>query len=221
LRFAARLANAGEAMIAIAQSAGANPWKKDLIADLRFLHTTLSPKLDCICPTLLDDWIKLWREHTEKWKQIVALFLQRVAAKPGRALALEAVNLELPVERKVQCDLCDMTFETPAALQVHKRHKHQHRARERDLVTGSVCAVCGNDYRTRFRAIQHLRSVYACKAAVDRGDVPRRPQVEIDAADAVEGSKQGARSRLKGPHAHALAGLPMIRNDPDPDVVVP
>ena len=90
------------------------------------------------------------------------------------------------------CTVCDKQFATHRGLQCHGTHAHSRQRPAARFVVTSVCPGCGNDYRTRLRAMEHVERVSArCRAAVLEGGlglVPHEPAV-VAAADAADPQK--------------------------------
>ena len=56
----------------------------------------------------------------------------------------------------VACDRCDRTFSNEAALATHQQRKHGDRIAARRWVQDPICRICGKNFRTRTRLLQHL-----------------------------------------------------------------
>ncbi len=79
----------------------------------------------------------------------------------------------------------------------------------------SVCAACGNDYRTRLRALENVEmgSAVCRRAVLEGGLVPHRPAV-VAAADAADRVWRH-QARVRG--VSELAGPPaIVRRGPAP-----
>ena len=139
------------------------------------------------------------------------------------AVAAEAAAGQLPpavgiaVVPEFVCAECGKHFASNRGLQCHGTHAHGRQRPSARFVVTAVCPGCGNDYRTRLRAMEHVeRGSARCRAAVLEGGlglVPHEPVV-VAAADAADRTwrhqaRKAGVSELAGPLArlHRGAGL--------------
>jgi hypothetical protein len=126
------------------------------------------------------------------------------AAGPVLELLLEPVTFA--------CTECDKSFATRRGLMCHGTHAHARQRPAARFVVSSVCPGCGNDYRTRVRALEHVeRGSVRCRAAVLDGGLgllPHDPEVvaAADSADRIlrRQARAAGRSELAGPPALLL-----------------
>ncbi len=118
----------------------------------------------------------------------------------GRAPAVEAGT-------GFACPNCGRQLASAMAVTCHATHAHGRKRPAHAFKTTSVCPACGNDYRMRLRALEHVeRGSKVCRLAVLGGGMLLRPPVEVAAADAADQQwRRSARQRgvadLAGPPA--------------------
>ena len=54
------------------------------------------------------------------------------------------------------CQICDVAFDSPAALASHCTRRHWHVCEARWYVRGTLCPVCCLECHTRSRVVQHI-----------------------------------------------------------------
>ena len=115
------------------------------------------------------------------------------------------------------CDVCGKWFSTLTGLHQHAAMVHREfaaTARARQSVTGSVCPVCGGDFRSRVRLIRRLvHGAAACVAACAKGLLPRLDPQRIAEADQHD-CQARAKRRKAGLRDHD--GLPFVAHEPAP-----
>ena len=131
-----------------------------------------------------------------------------VAADVPAAPAAAAGAVE-PAVVSFACAVCDKQFASRRGLMCHGTHAHKRQRPAARFVVTSICPGCGNDYRTRLRALEHVeRGSALCRQAVIGGGlglVPADPVVVAAADDADRIWRRQARaegrSELAGPPA--------------------
>jgi hypothetical protein len=108
-----------------------------------------------------------------------------------------------------QCEECGLAFASVQALGLHRRRVHNYMHPIRRMVWGSLCPVCGIQFHTRPRLIQHLAyDSTSCKAVFLDGE-PLELSVDfirtLDAADAVK-ARTNRRAGLPERFAEVPAG---------------
>ncbi len=113
------------------------------------------------------------------------------------------------------CAVCGKWFTTLTGLHQHSAMVHREfaaTARARQSVTGSVCPVCGGDYRSRVRLVRHLvHGSAACVAACAAGVLPVLDPQRVAEADECDRSAR-AKRRKAGLRDHD--GLAFIAQAP-------
>ena len=112
------------------------------------------------------------------------------------------------------CTDCGKRFATKRGLMCHGPHAHARQRPSARFVVTSVCLACGNDYRTRVRAMEHVeRGSVRCRIAVVEGGMglaPHEPAVVAAADEADRVLRRQARSagvsELAGPPARLHRG---------------
>ena len=131
-------------------------------------------------------------------------------AGAGQVPPLAAVAAELAFA----CTVCDKQFTSKRGLLCHGTHAHARQRPSARFVVTFVCPGCGNDYRTRLRAMG-VCSVQGCcvgLAVVEGGMglVPHDPAVVAAADDADRmlrhQARKAGRSELAGPPARLHRG---------------
>ena len=121
----------------------------------------------------------------------------------------------IPAEVSFECTACSKRFATSRGLKCHGTHAHSRQRPASCFVVRSVCPGCGNDYRTRLRALEHVeRGSARCRVAVLGGGlglVPHDPAV-VAAADAADRAwrhqaRKSGVSELAGPPARLHRGV--------------
>ena len=101
------------------------------------------------------------------------------------------------------CLTCFACFPTEGRLAIHRAHAHGASCLLRERVCGTVCAFCGNDYRSRVRLRTHLlRGARSCvEQAMSLPILPpevREEEERKEKAEAATARKAGL-NPLKGP----------------------
>ena len=115
----------------------------------------------------------------------------------------------IPAELSFVCTVCSKRFATSRGLKCHGTHAHSRQRPASCFVVSSVCPGCGNDYRTRLRALEHVeRGSARCRVAVLGGGLGLVPHdlavvAAADAADRVwrHQARISGVSELAGPPA--------------------
>ena len=156
-------------------------------------------------------------QHRGAWVGLLRLLRARVLSRP---VAAEAVLQELGVEAEPDhdsepdeflCEVCGSWFDSLAGLHIHsaKSHGFSNEAFVKRFLDGSVCPVCTRDFRTRARAVQHLRlrdgRACKCRLALDSGDYPEVSPSARQAADRSD-LLHGRRCRASGINPLAARG---------------
>jgi hypothetical protein len=138
------------------------------------------------------------------------------AASPADAQALVGappVPAGVPVQQAFACQECGKEFLSQRGLLCHGTHAHGRQRPSAPFVLGPICPGCGNDYRTRARAMEHVeRGSARCRTAVlESGLVPADP-VAVAAADDADRirrrqARQAGLSELAGPPAILHRGV--------------
>jgi len=220
---------------------GAN-WRRALIRDLGLMRVVLRGKLrelpePAAAPAA---WEAFWRQYPGAWAALIRKFMKTAAADPAAFLAaLEglhqageaagsgevegeevvppaAADVPMPPaaaeEPAPQCEECGKVFASLRALKCHGTHAHGRKRPAAAFVVSAICPACGNDYRTRLRALEHVeRGSARCRLAVlEGGMVPHSPEV-IAAADAVD---REVRRHARAQGVSVYAGPPAILRRP-------
>jgi hypothetical protein len=113
----------------------------------------------------------------------------------------------VPVQQPFACQECGKEFLSQRGLLCHGTHAHGRQRPSAAFVLGPICPGCGNNYRTRARAMEHVeRGSARCRTAVlEAGLVPADP-VAVAAADDADRirrrqARQAGLSELAGPPA--------------------
>ncbi len=118
-------------------------------------------------------WERFWSEWPLPWQTLLQAARRAVLADPKAAAAdMLACPLLAPcaVEEETEdsdpeehkCMLCGFVSSSAAGVNCHMAKAHPGRsgsdsAHMKKFVGSSVCPCCGVDFRTRLRAVQHLR----------------------------------------------------------------
>ncbi len=98
----------------------------------------------------------------------------------------------------LQCAECGKHFSTVRGLDCHVTHAHGRKRPATAFVVSSICPGWGDDYRTRFWALEHVeRGSAACRAAVLEGGLVPHPPALVAAADVADRAWRH-QARLKG-----------------------
>ena len=154
----------------------------------------------------------LWLSCADGWDRMVAKLLESVAVDLSRTIDWfrripAGVRLlpppggpESDSEDELLCATCGRWFSSLAGLRQHCAMVHQEgsaASRARQAVTGSVCPVCSDDYRSRIRVIRHmLHGTAACVAACKAGDVPVPDPCLVAEADRLDQASRARRRKL-------------------------
>ena len=130
------------------------------------------------------------------------------------AAALEPPPVAVDDVHAFVCTVCGKQFASQRGLMCHGTHAHGRQRPSACFVVTSVCPGCGNDYRTRARAMEHVeRGSVRCRLAVVEGGmglVPHDPAVVAAADDADRmlrhQARKAGRSELAGPPARLHRG---------------
>ena len=138
-------------------------------------------------------------------------------APAAEGAAAAAAQVPPPVAEAVvhffACAECGKQFPTQRGLLCHGTHAHGRKRPSACFVVTSVCPGCGNDYRTRARAMEHVeRGSHRCRVAVlESGLAPADPALvaAADEADRVHRrqARQAGVSELAGPPAILHRGV--------------
>ena len=218
LRLAARiLGKAAPAMLALAQSRGAERWRAQLLTAAAVVKQVLGKKLDSLGSpdTCFQEWEKFWRAWPRQWCSLLRRFLQEVTAHEDHFVAACSTHgyqtVDLEVESEVDmvfpCSFCGKFFESKGAKDAHERTLHHVRHVLRNKVAGTVCRFCLTDYHTRPRLRVHLtRGRGVCvRAALALPDLP------ADVAAAENEAERVATRDTRAQGKSELAGLPAVR----------
>ncbi len=133
-----------------------------------------------------------------------------VAAAEAGEDAEEQIAAPVPADDLAppRCEACGQVFRTKKGLMNHGTHVHGRKRPATQFVATSVCPGCGNDFRTRLRALAHVeQGSEACRVAVlESGLAPLPPDV-VEAADAADRAWRH-QARIEG--RRELAGPPAI-----------
>ena len=95
------------------------------------------------------------------------------------------LQVHSPTPASLACPLCPFQAACRTGLSGHLSHCHGARSLTRRLLDGTVCSVCCVDFRTRTRALRHLRKRSACFHAL-RQKGQYLPKEVADSLDAQE-----------------------------------
>ena len=90
------------------------------------------------------------------------------------------------------CGVCDAVFSTAAGANTHcgRVHRRGSIVSMKQYVLGSACPICLVDFRSRVRAVHHLRlrddASNACRTAILGGAVPPADPAALAEADAID-----------------------------------
>ena len=158
LRHAGRLAlQAPRQYVALIQSKGGEPWRRELRTSMQLLQAMVAPKLDELPAVLSDAALKEWtawmRKWPAQWQSIVKIFKKKVREDPEKYKCLaNAARQEGPESSEDEgfiCGACAKWFASAASLKIHQVHAHGQRKEVRRFVIASVCPGCGTDWHTR------------------------------------------------------------------------
>ena len=214
LRYAARASRHGGGWLhALLRSPAAAGWRREVVKAATTMRAALTPRLDDLPDpdVSMQAWERLWLDHPEEWRLLVARFVAHTTSEAGRP----AVAAVPPAVRDVEelaweCSECASCFPDRRALLVHKRFAHGARTLSRRAVLTSVCPNCGVDFHHRLRAVRHIESATACCLALH---LRQLPICELDdpallAANAADAEWVRKCRRLG---RHVLAGPPPVR----------
>ncbi len=222
LAFAPKVTAAPPYVLALVASPGGASWRQALQWSLRALQLILPGKLGSLpCPLAQPaDWEHFWQSYPGAWKGMLRLARKTLLATPsaGRAVMNECRPLSPIAARFARgnvsedegflCGVCDAVFSTAAGANTHcgRVHRRGSIVSMKQYVLGSACPICLVDFRSRVRAVHHLRlrgdASNACRTAILGGAVlPADPAAlaEADAIDKV--ARRAARATGSGPLA--------------------
>jgi hypothetical protein len=125
---------------------------------------------------------------------------------PGPVGGLGA-HAAVPVQLSFACETCGKEFRSQRGLLCHGTHAHGRQRPAAAFVLGPVCPGCGNNYRTRARALEHVeRGSAKCRVAVLESGMPPAEPAAVAAADDADRirrrqARQAGVSELAGPPA--------------------
>ena len=98
----------------------------------------------------------------------------------------------------MQCFAC---FPSLKQLRCHRTATHGVRRPAHQYASGPCCPVCGVDFRTRIRCMEHLeRGAAACTAALRAGRIlPLAPEIVAAAAAADAAERRSASAEGRDP----------------------
>ena len=162
-----------------------------VLADLEAMRTGLARRFEELPPPAEApwQWERLWTGYPRQWLQCVRLFGDK--ARSIELSGLEAAPGEVPPPPEapeapgaVQCDYCPRVFSTAAKAHSHMVRAHGLRDDYRNFIETSTCPVCLADFRTRFRALDHVkRRSIRCRLHIDLGGVPCLPEARVRVLD--------------------------------------
>ncbi len=125
------------------------------------------------------------------------------------------VAAEVEEQDELLCGLCPASL--PSLANVHANRARAHgvgaATAVKIFVAGSCCPICGRDFRSRLRAIQHLRarddSSSSCRARVFAGEFAEVPLANRLIADELDRLHR-RRCRAAGAHQLEAAGLTCV-----------
>ena len=94
-------------------------------------------------------WLRKARAAASSEAKFEALARKQAAKTP-------MAQPQTPVASLLSCSLCDMVFQRPQQLCVHRANKHGIRPPIEAFAGSSTCRACLMDFRTRKRLIRHL-----------------------------------------------------------------
>jgi hypothetical protein len=148
--------------------------------------------------------------HDEAGEDEAAVQVHPPAAADVPAAPAAAAGAVEPAEVNFACTVCDKQFASRRGLMCHGTHAHKRQRPAACFVVTSICPGCGNDYRTRLRALEHVeRGSAVCRQAVPGGGlglVPADPAV-VAAADAAD---RNGRHQARPRGVSELAGPPAL-----------
>ena len=207
MAFAPKVSAAPPYVLALVASQGGAAWRQALLWSLRALHLP-QPAV----------WEQLWQQFPGAWKALLrrarqslrkhpeAGRLVMVACRPLAPAAAGRAAEEASADEGFLCGVCDAVFTTAAGANTHRGRVHRCGSivSMKPFVVSSVCPVCQVDFRSRVRAVHHLRwradSHSVCRTAILDGAVlPASPAAlaEADAAD--QATRRAARLLGSGP----------------------
>ena len=130
------------------------------------------------------------------------LYSRAISKLWGAAAVLPAEQRDLlqvhsPPPASLVCPLCPFQAVCRTGLSGHLSHCHGARSLTRRLLEGTVCSVCCVDFRTRTRALRHLRKKPACFHTLrQRGRyLPKEVADSLDARELVRHRASRGRGR--------------------------
>ena len=107
------------------------------------------------------------------------------------------LQVHSPPPASLTCPLCPFQAACRTGLSGHLSHSHGARSLSRRLLDGTVCSECCVDFRTRTRALRHLRKKPACFHALrQRGQyLPKEVADSLDAQELLRHRATRGRSR--------------------------
>ena len=148
-----------------------------------------------------------------EWKSASRKFLDVTAEDPVLWKSVESIVWECRTqdsesESDHECGDCSKSFATVAALRSHQSIVHKYRHGLRRFVATSLCPVCGNDYRSRLRALAHVqRGSQRCRDVLLSGAISPGTEAQLEWADREE---QEWRRMCRATGVSLLSGPPMI-----------
>ena len=164
LQLARRISRGAPRALFALQQRDRSPWKRQVLVDLYRLRDTMRDKLGTVPPPPVEPeaWESLWKDHPASWKQLLRVFVQKVArgAEGGSFRAHPAMGVSVCSNPDMEflCPSCPVdarTWPNRAALRSHMMSKHGWRNLWRQYVVGSCCPVCRTQFHSRARAVDH------------------------------------------------------------------
>ena len=181
-------------------------WLRALEADL--VHLSSASCLSELAGAPLSAWFALFRKHPVQAKQVV---LKATLATNW----VSTTEREHDREFTTYCTLCGEPASDRQALSVHMCRAHGVRRFVRSYVEGLTCLVCGLQFASRQRIIDHL----AEKSAVCMHNYLLRyeplPVEQVQALDLSGRTQYSRRQRLPGAHGVRIHGPFLLVYDLD------
>jgi hypothetical protein len=232
LAFAPKVTAAPPYVLALVASQGGASWRQALHWSLRALHLLLPTKLGSLpCPFAQPAaWERIWQGYPGAWRGMLRLArktlldtpgagrMVMVACRPLSPVAARCARGNVSEDEGFLCGVCDAVFSSAAGANTHcgRVHRCGSIVSMKQYVLSSACPICLVDFRSRVRAVHHLRlrddANNTCRTAILNGAVLPASHAALAEADAEDKAIRRAASSI-GSGPLATRGLFAIRSD--------